>query len=141
RMRDAVVNRVRTLYNRVSGWNSDIYTTIHNKMREAKNKAVGLAKSLYTGDKNEFQKIVTATKDIMDGIGKWIDRKKNAVVSKARSLGTSIANAAINGFNGLIKGINWVARKLGAKEIKLISKIGGSSGNARGVGHRAIRAS
>ncbi|WP_271401437.1 peptidoglycan DD-metalloendopeptidase family protein [Salinicoccus roseus] len=85
---------------------------------------------------DKFKSLVQGAKDMMTNVGKWIDRKKQAVITKATSLGTGIANAAIKGFNKLIGGINSVGKMLGINE--LLDKIpligSGGGGSRRGSG-------
>lgn len=92
---------------------------------------------------DKFKSLVQGAKDMMTNVGKWIDRKKQAVINKATSLGTGIANAAIKGFNKLIGGINSVGKMLGINElldkIPLIGSGGGGGGRRGGGGYAPAR--
>ncbi|GAB3065204.1 phage tail tape measure protein [Salinicoccus sesuvii] len=139
RMRDLGVEIFGNLVNRGKEWFLELFRNTKSRARDIKDTVVGYFTDLKDDTIDRFQSVVSGAKDMMDGIGDWIDRKREAVVEKATSLGTGIANAAIRGFNKLIRGVNSVGKLLGIddllSEIPLIESGGSSNNNRRRSGN------
>lgn len=133
-LKDEVIRKTKEMANGVKQWFVDLYTNARNKIRETKNKVINTAEDMRKGAVNKFNGLVTGAKDMMDGVKKWIDNKRSAVITSATSLGVGIANAAITGFNKMIGGINKVASLIGVDNlVSPIPKIG-SGGSSTGGG-------
>lgn len=139
-LKDEVIRKTKEMANGVKQWFVDLYTNARNKIRETKDKVINTAEDMRKGTVDKFNGLVTGAKDMMDGVKKWIDNKKNAVISSATSLGTGIANAAIDGFNKMIGGINKVASLIGVDNlVKLIPKVGSGGRSASGGASNYVR--
>lgn len=139
-LKDEVIRKTKEMAIGVKQWFVDLYTNARNKIRETKNKVINTAEDMRKGAVNKFNGLVTGAKDMMDGVKKWIDNKRSAVITSATSLGVGIANAAIDGFNKMIGGINKVASLIGVDNlVKLIPKIGSGGRSAGGGASNYVR--
>lgn len=139
-LKDEVIRKTKEMANGVKQWFVDLYTNARNKIRETKNKVINTAEDMRKGAVDKFNGLVTGAKDMMDGVKKWIDNKRSAVITSATSLGVGIANAAIDGFNKMIGGINKVASLIGVDNlVKPIPKVGSGGRSAGGGASNYVR--
>ena len=132
KIRDKVAGFARSLWSKVSGtWNNlskgtkNIFNKVRNylvdKWEGIKDKVTGIVSSLWGSVKDTFTNMKDGIKGFAGKIGETI---------------TGMVDGIKKGLNALIKGVNWVAEKLGIdKKIpKLSTGTGGVSHTSTGVG-------
>ena len=108
-VKNKVVSLARSLKNSVTGaWNSlkgnttRIFNSVKGFMSNTWNKIRGIVVSVATGMKNKTVGIFNKMKDAIKG-----------VTDKIKGFFNSMLGGVEKGLNGLIKGVNWVGKKLG----------------------------
>lgn len=98
-------SKVSGTWNKLSGGTKKVFNAVRNylvdKWNGIKDKVTGIASSLWSSVKDTFTNMKNGLKGLADKIGSVI---------------TGMVKGIKKGLNSLIKGVNWVAKKLGVDE-------------------------
>lgn len=141
-IKNATDKRWNSISSKIKDKSKEAYNSSKKWFTNAKNTALDRFKDMYNGAKKNFGNIVDQSEDKgkktfgkwKSWLGKtldWIKNIKGEFGDAASSLGKSVANKAIDGLNGMIGGINKIAKAITDKSlIKEIPKL--STGTVSG---------
>lgn len=138
-LKDGAINRVTEMYNSVTGWFSDLWTYLRNKVKDIKVGTVRRFKdmkdgvidgvtSLYNGATDLFQDVKDYASDTFDDmvdgakslpgrIGDAIKGAASFAVDGVKSLGNKMASSLENVVNSVVDGLNSLLEKIGLDDL------------------------
>ena len=114
----------KSVYNSGKKWFGNTYTNAKSNFQNMKNKAKDRFHEIAGQAEEKAKKTYNSWKSWLDKTLGWIKNIKKDFGSAASSLGKEVANKAIDGLNGMIGGINKIAKAITDKTlIKTIPKL------------------
>ena len=115
-----VKNKFTGMFKSVKSITTNLFNSVRNLFTRIKNSATNLAQGARDNVANAFKSMYEKGKSWLNTLKNFITNSISGFKKEAGKLGKGVANGAIEGLNGMIKGINKLSSKIMGKN--LISK-------------------